>query len=43
VHERGGEAGPAARALWQEFVSARRGLLALVRLRVTISTASIRA
>jgi hypothetical protein len=30
VHERGGEAGPAARALWQEFVSARRGLLALV-------------
>lgn len=29
VHERGGQAGPAARALWQEFVAARQGLLAL--------------
>lgn len=30
VYERGGDAGPAAKALWQEFTSARRGLLALV-------------
>ncbi|WJS99030.1 hypothetical protein [Novosphingobium humi] len=29
VHERGGDVVPAARALWQEFTSARRGLLAL--------------
>ncbi len=29
VHERGGNAAPAARALWQEFVAARSGLLAL--------------
>ena len=29
VHERGGNAAPAARALWQEFVAARGGLLAL--------------
>jgi hypothetical protein len=30
VHERGGDVVPAARALWQEFTSARQGLLALV-------------
>ncbi|NOW49025.1 hypothetical protein FHW96_005216 [Novosphingobium sp. SG751A] len=30
VHERGGDVRPAARALWQEFTSARGGLLALV-------------
>lgn len=30
VHERGGDVVPAARALWQEFTSARTGLLALV-------------
>jgi hypothetical protein len=30
VHENGGDAAPAARALWQEFVAARGGLLALV-------------
>jgi len=30
VHERGGDAGPAARVLWQEFVAARQGLLMMV-------------
>jgi hypothetical protein len=30
VHERGGDAAPAARALWQEFVAARGGVIALV-------------
>jgi hypothetical protein len=30
VHERGGQTEAAARALWQEFVAARGGLLALV-------------
>jgi hypothetical protein len=30
VHERGADAGPAARALWQEFVAARGGVIALV-------------
>jgi len=29
VHEQGGNPGPAAQALWQEFVAARGGLLAL--------------
>jgi hypothetical protein len=30
VHERGGDVVPAAKALWQEFASARLGLLALI-------------
>lgn len=30
VHERGGDVVPPARALWQEFTSARQGLMALV-------------
>jgi hypothetical protein len=29
VHQRGGATGPAAMALWQEFLRARRGLLGL--------------
>lgn len=30
VHEKGGDVVPAAKALWQEFVSARQGLMALI-------------
>jgi hypothetical protein len=32
LHERGGDARPAARALWTEFVGSRQGLLALAPL-----------